>query len=372
VQTGQKPDRWAQQPGNTAGKNACQLIYIYTPFSLQESDTISRHANHGRGTARAQRRSREGMSTIPRYLLLIALAILLIAVPVSAGTSNASVQKAGTGPETVYIGVYVVDFNRFDVAAGTVGIDYYLHLRSDSPISIDDLELMNGVVSSVSTVTDTPNEKEYRVLAVLKTEPDLSRYPFDRHTLPIRIEPKSRNEREMILVADPKQNGVDPDANLPGWAFTGTGFTVANMSYIPGEIPFSRAVFSYGITRDTTSTILKFFLPIMLIIIVSLSSLMMKISSRLGLNASMFLAAVLIHWRVADAIPLVAYATFLDLFMIITYATLVMVLVSGILILKFTGDENMLRVEQINRWSIRIIPALSIALYFLLFLTLVV
>jgi hypothetical protein len=81
---------------------------------------------------------------------------------------------------------------------------------------------------------------------------------------------------------------------------------------------------------------------------------------------------VLIHWRVADAIPLVAYATFLDIFMIITYATLVMVLVSGILILKFTGDEDMVRVDQINRWSIRIIPALSIALYFLLFLTLVV
>jgi hypothetical protein len=110
----------------------------------------------------------------------------------------------------------------------------------------------------------------------------------------------------------------------------------------------------------------------MLIIIVSLSSLMMKISSRLGLNASMFLAAVLIHWRVADAIPLVAYATFLDLFMIITYATLVMVLVSGILILKFTESKDTVRAEQVNYWSLRIIPPLSITLYFLLFLSLVI
>jgi hypothetical protein len=86
----------------------------------------------------------------------------------------------------------------------------------------------------------------------------------------------------------------------------------------------------------------------------------------------MFLAAVLIHWRIADAIPLVAYATFLDFFMIITYATLVMVLVSGILILKFTEDKNTKRVEQVNRWSIRIIPALSISLYFLLFLSIII
>ena len=135
------------------------------------------------------------------------------------------------------------------------------------------------------------------------------------------------------------------------------------------RFPYSRAVFSYGIERDTASTLLKFFLPISLIIIVSLASLLMKVSSRLGLNGSMFLAAVLIHWRIADAIPLVAYATFLDFFMIITYATLVMVLVSGILILKFTEDKNTERVEQVNRWSLRIIPALSISLYFLLFLS---
>jgi hypothetical protein len=84
----------------------------------------------------------------------------------------------------------------------------------------------------------------------------------------------------------------------------------------------------------------------------------------------MFLAAVLIHWRISDAIPLVAYATFLDFFMIITYATLVMVLVSGILIIMFTESKDTGRVELVYRWSIRIIPVLSIGLYFLLFLTL--
>jgi hypothetical protein len=56
--------------------------------------------------------------------------------------------------------------------------------------------------------------------------------------------------------------------------------------------------------------------------------------------------------------------------MIITYATLVMVLVSGILIIKFTEEKDTARVELVNRWSIRIIPPLSIVLYSLLFLTL--
>jgi hypothetical protein len=56
--------------------------------------------------------------------------------------------------------------------------------------------------------------------------------------------------------------------------------------------------------------------------------------------------------------------------MIITYATLVMVLVSGILILKFTEAKDTERVDQVYLWSIRIIPVLAIVFYSLLFLTL--
>jgi hypothetical protein len=135
--------------------------------------------------------------------------------------------------------------------------------------------------------------------------------------------------------------------------------------------PYSRAIFSYGITRDSASTVLKFFVPILIIVIISLASLMMKVTSRLGVNASMFLAAVMIHWRLADAVPVVAYATFLDVFMIITYAILLMVLISSMLILTSMESKDTARVEQIYRWSIRIIPLLSVTLYLLLFLSLV-
>jgi len=82
----------------------------------------------------------------------------------------------------------------------------------------------------------------------------------------------------------------------------------------------------------------------------------------------MFLGAILIHWYLTDAIPLVAYATFLDLFMIITYLTLVVVLVSGILIVKFTEANETARVETVYRWSLWTIPLVTVVLYCLLFL----
>jgi len=307
-----------------------------------------------------------------RVILSAAIAIILFVLPAAAVTDTAHLaQPAGTGPDIVEVSIYIIDFNRIDVEAGTVGVDFYLNLKSDTPVSIDDFELMNGMITSVSLVKDTPHEKEYRIIAVLTTEPDLGRYPFDRHTLSVRIEPKLKNEQEMVLVFDPATSGIYANANVPGWTLTGTRSAVINVTYLPGEVPYSQVVFDCGVERDAASTILKFLLPLMLIVIISLSSLMMKTTSRLGLNASMFLAAVLIHWRVADSIPLVAYATFLDLFMIITYATLVMVLLSGIMTLKFLESKDTARVDQINYWSIRIIPPVTIILYILLFVSLV-
>jgi hypothetical protein len=335
-----------------------------------KEDSISRFIRSPQVPARAMYRPQERAKRMSVLLLLLcAITLALITAPALAGTITIAAPNGNTtSPQVVKVGVYVMDFKSFSVAEGSVQGNFYLSLKSDAPISINDVEIINGHTTAVDTLTDTPDEKYYRIFASLDADPDLRLYPFDRHTLPIEIEPKTKDVGGMIFEINQNQTGLDSEADLLGWQYGITGSYVENHSYGSGETPYSRAVFHTGIRRDTASTILKFFLPIMLIIIVSLSSLMMKVSSRLGLNASMFLAAVLIHWRVADAIPLVAYATFLDFFMIITYATLVMVLVSGILIMKYNEANDTVSTERIYRWSIRYIPPLSIVLYVVLFI----
>ncbi len=315
----------------------------------------------------------EGIRRLLQILLLLLVTVIVIGIPVLGDViTDESADSPGASPEHVEVTIYIVDFNRFDVGAGSVGVDFYLQILSDSNLSISDFELMNGVISSTNVLHDTPHEKEYRIIAILTVEPDLSRYPFDRHILSIKLEPKFKNEHQMVLLTNQEKNGINPEADLPGWTLTRSGSSVTNMTYMADEQPYSRIIFEYGIVRDTTSTIVKFFLPLLLIVLVSLSSLMMKISTRMGLNSSMFLAAVMIHWRIADNIPLVTYATILDWFMIITYITLVMVLISGIFIIRYSEVKDQVRVEQINFWSIRIIPTISIMLYLLLILSLTI
>lgn len=263
-----------------------------------------------------------------------------------------------------------MDFSNYDAREGSFKTSFFVTLTSDRPINSTDFEMMNGHADTIGYLIDEPTKKYFRVFATLDTEPDFHRFPFDRHTLPVIVEPRLRNTSEMIIVIDKNATGLDTLASLPGWEFGDRHEYVMNHTYEGEEIPYSRAVFSYDITRDSLSTFLKFFLPVMLIVIVSLSSLLMKEASRLGLNATMLMAAVLIHWRIADAMPMVEYVTFLDYFMIVTYAILVMVLVSGILIIVCKEAKDTEMVEKVNRWSIRIIPVLSILLYVLLFLTL--
>lgn len=311
------------------------------------------------------------MCSSTRYLLLLIISCLLFGIPVAAvEIPNTSAVQNATNPAIVNIGIYAMDFDNLNVANGAFEANFYLILSSSTPVSIDDIQIMNGRITSIETIVDTPELKNYHIVATMSADPDLHLYPFDKHTLSLQIKPKYKPDTEMVFKIDNARTGLDAEANLPGWEFTTKKFSVTNKSFLKAGEAYSRAVFEYGVARDSTSTLLKFFLPIFLIVLVSLSSLLMKVSSRLGLNASMFLAAVMIHWRLADIIPLATYATFLDLFMIITYATLVMVLISGILIMKFTEAKDTVRVDQVHRWSLRIIPPLAIGLYILVFLSL--
>ena len=303
------------------------------------------------------------------FILILAAACIL-APAASAADLNGTAANESAGPVIVHIGHYVVDFTRFNAEEGTYEANFYVSLKSDSPVNLSDFEMVNGQADAIGILVDTPNEKYYRVFAKMSVDPDFHRYPFDSHVLQTIVEPKVRDVNAIVFVIDEDQTGLEPDVDLPGWEFVRSGAYVTNYTYPGEDVPYSRAVFYFDVTRDSFSTFLKFFLPVMLIIIVSLTSLLMRVTSRLGLNASMFLAAVLIHWRIADGLPAVGYATFLDYFMILTYATLVMVLVSGILMLYFSEIKDQQRIDQVNYWSMRIIPVVSITMYILLFLTL--
>lgn len=55
---------------------------------------------------------------------------MVITPTLSEPVSQITRLSPSTGPEQVFISLYVVDINRVDINAGTFGIDCYLVIRS--------------------------------------------------------------------------------------------------------------------------------------------------------------------------------------------------------------------------------------------------
>jgi len=314
---------------------------------------------------------RSDLNGITIILVFFLLLFIVILAPLASGSELPdSSSNLTVNPAVITVGVYVVDFKKFDIQEGTSEVDFYLHLMSDFPITINDIELMNGDILSVDLVHNTTYDKFYRVHASVSTDLTLQNYPFDSETIRIEIEPKDFYEDEAVIAVDTIKTGIDPSEKIDGWSFVNVSSTTDSQVFPGDGRAYSRATFCFTMKREALSNILKFFLPIFLIVCVSLFSLLMKVTSRLSLNSSMFLAAVLIHWRVVSEIPNLSYGVFLDIFMVITYATLMMVLISGILRIHFTDSGQNERAELVHRVSIWFIPAFCILNYIWLFYTL--
>jgi len=298
-----------------------------------------------------------------RKLLLSALLLLLLA-------GAAFAQRDGQG--VVKVGIYVLNVGKFDVATGSYTVDFYMNMHCDGECNPDSFEFMNGRATSIDKIIDEPGQKFYRIQAALSENIDLKGYPFDEHNLPIVIEDKRNAKDRLAYVLDRENSGIDPAVTLVGWDLAGWDGKAEDHDYIPYNETYSRFTFNIRIRRIFLASILKTFLPVVFIVIVGLLALLIeerdKLWTRIGINTSALIAAVMFHLNVTASIPPVGYLTFADKFMIITYVTLVLSLLSSILMMMHAkaGDENL--EKKIYRLSLYGIPLLALFGYALLFI----
>jgi len=296
------------------------------------------------------------------FLALLALSIASTSV-FAADAGNQSVVK---------VGVYVLNVGKFDVSSGAYTVDFYLDLRCDKECDPGNFEFMNGRAESVDKLIDTPNEKFYRIQAALSDNIDLKEYPFDAHNLPIIIEDKTNTVEQQAYAFDENNSGIDPAVTLVGWDLAGWNGKSEDHFYAPYNETYSRFTFNIGIKRIFLAAILKTFLPVIFIVIVGLLALLIEehgnIWTRIGINTSALIAAVMFHLNVTSSIPPVGYLTFADKFMMVTYVSLVLGLLSSILMMMHAKAKDETLEKKIYIWSLYGIPLFTVLGYILLFL----
>lgn len=296
---------------------------------------------------------------------------LLPALCVPAVLAADQTTSAASSPQTIRVGVYVLNVGKFDLSTGSYTMDFYLNLKSNQPILENALEFINGRAASFEKVLDHPTEKTYRVLANLYDNINLKAYPFDAHALSIQLEDKTRGARDVVYQPDPENSGIDPDVTIVGWELHGwDARSVVHEYKVFGE-NYSRFVFTVSLRRITLTAILKAFLPAAFIVLIGLLSLLLrpdKVAARLGLNTSTLLGAVMFHLAVTSQIPPVGYLTFADKFMLASYLVLGLALLSTIFLMRHSDKKEEALAENIYRKSLLFLPPLSALLYALTFL----
>ncbi len=297
------------------------------------------------------------------FSILFWFAAVLACITLSASLASAQ-------PTQVRTSVYVLSLGKFDVSSGSYTVDFYLSMECDAPCE-PDFEFMNGRATSVDKLIDEPNSKFYRVQANLAENIDLKTYPFDEHALMVTLEDKRRQANELVFVPDDAQSGVDPKVVLVGWELDGWNATSETHHYAPYDEDYSRYSFALSIRRIFLASVMKTFLPVLFIVIVGLLALLIeerdKLWTRIGINTSALLAAVMFHLNVTSSIPPVGYLTFADKFMLVTYVVLVLSLLSTIVMMMHAKRDDARLEKKIYDISLVGIPLLTLIGYALLF-----
>lgn len=145
---------------------------------------------------------------------------------------------AAHAAEQVKIGAYVMRLNDLNPSTASFSTDLWIWTLSSpgSPLHpIQTLRLQN--TKSVSA--DVPGEADqngvrwgYREFAaVVNKDWDTREFPFDHHTLAIRIDETIYDLDALKYVPDNRGSHIDPRVKIPGWRITGERLETRTVDY---------------------------------------------------------------------------------------------------------------------------------------------
>ena len=306
-------------------------------------------------------------------LIRPALFVLLSALTLvpAASAFAAEEEKPAGEPVKVKVGVYVLNVGKYELAAGTYTVDFYLSLRADKDMGDQRFEFMNGR-GPIDKLIDTPTEKFYRVQGNLMSNVDLRSFPWDNHTLPIVLEHVTRTSKELLYEIDTEQTGVDAEVRLVGWVLKGFAPEIHEHYYPVYKEKYSQYVYKLEIGRVMFASSLKTFLPVLVFLIVTLVSLLIaieKADARITMNTALLIAAVMFHLSIQSSLPPVGYLTLADKIMVATYVVIGTNLGLAVLLMRLVANKKEALAHVLRARAFIAVPVIALLSYTVAILT---
>lgn len=311
-------------------------------------------------------------STRRRSILLAFSTLVLVGIAIAIGNRalylqheavdlhRPAVETPPNVPDStkVYVGIYTLNIGNIDFAEKTFDYDGYLWLRYRGDSTRGQVEMMNARGGNQVDFTqidnrilpDSSHYVAYHMKGSFLGKYNLRHFPFDAQSLTFEIENPLYERKDLLYVPDSasfakysSMVGLEKGLNLVEYDVHSTRLYTADHAYstdfgIPessvGESHFSRAIFEINIVRRYLSYLIKFLLP--LLIILGVTYIVYFISpEKLEINAGICITALLtaVALGISQSEPASSTGYFMttDRFFMLSYAMILLTFVEAVI-----------------------------------------
>ncbi len=297
-------------------------------------------------------------------LIPLALVILMLAAStLPTARSEAQPKK----PAEILTGVRLVNVEKVDLTANSYRLDFYLWFSWDPAQltmgQVQDFEFLNGSPSKDAVFVDEQyGFLEYRVKGDFIKSFDFTRYPFESHTLLVRIEHKNMNITDLTYAADP-DSSLDSGVSVIGWDLKSFNVYVQDHNFSNNTM--SNFAFELQVARPFFSSLVKNVLPLTVIVVIGLLAFFIhpkNFGQRIGLAVSTLMAASAMHLALLSPLPPTGYLTLADRMMIIVYIVFLFNLATSVYIMRLVDQDKMDAASRFNGKAVKWLIVLGVAI----------
>jgi hypothetical protein len=196
-------------------------------------------------------------------------------------------------------------------------------------------------------------------LVLQATDFDFRHFPIDTQLFEIHLDSLFPEEQFVIKELE-GYSTTGEELGEEEWIVTGSSTRVTSSTDIT-DVPSSRFTLAFTAKRNFIYYIMKIFIPVTLIIIVSWFTFFLKdYSKRIDLAGGNLLLFIAFNFTISNELPKLGYVTFLDAVLVSTFVITVIVVLINVQLKRLQNLERGEVVESIDRYALWTYPLIYI------------
>lgn len=300
--------------------------------------------------------------------------------------------------DVVFCGLDYFRINMINPQKLAYDIEFFIWYKwMGKSVEIKNIDIINGIYGvedqTIQLKEDLSRPVKYRVYKIkgtYLTPFDMKKFPFDTQTLPMVISDKIRHSKHIMLALDTRHmEGGAIDIYNPEYTYVSRNAysslyryhtTFGDPDYRMGtgyksKIYFSTIKANIIIKRNIFSYIFTLFLPLAIVLIISLLVFAVPVDNfgeRLSMAMTALLSILIFHMSQKSTLPAVSYLMKVDYYFIFSYVFMMILVLFIIIISRFSkmDKENISRKVKIlnRRFTWIFVPAVLLTYGFLTFM----